>query len=284
MELEIDIDDVLHLSSLEARLPELREAYGSATPFPHIVLDGVLTDDTLAKVYRELDPVDFEGWTNYLHVNERKYSNTTPSTWGPTTQIVHDAFSTQRFLTFLSSLTGIERLKSDPILDGGGLHRSMRGGFLNVHADFTAHHKQQTWRRRVNLLLYLNPDWQPEWGGELELWDRDVTRCEARVAPLGNRVLLFTTDEDSYHGHPDPLNFPEGVPRQSMALYYFTEEEAPLTKSTNYRARPTDSATRGMAIYLDKKLLSFYDVFKRRFKWSDQVVSKVLGKLSRKRR
>ena len=93
-----------------------------------------------------------------------------------------------------------------------------------MHADFTTHHVHQHWRRRVNLLLYLNRDWKPEWGGDLELWTTDMDRCEAEVPPRGNRMLLFTTDEDAYHGHPDPLACPPGIARQSLALYYFTED------------------------------------------------------------
>ena len=122
-------------------------------------------------------------------------------------------------------MTGIPDLHADDVMDGGGLHRSLPGGFLNVHADFSAHHSKPGWRRRVNLLLYLNPEWQPEWGGELELWSKDMQRCVTRVEPKANRILLFTTDADSFHGHPEPLRFPPGQARRSLALYYFTIED-----------------------------------------------------------
>ena len=110
-------------------------------------------------------------------------------------------------------------------MDGGGLHRSLPGGFLNIHADFSAHHSKPGWRRRVNLLLYLNPEWQPDWGGALELWSKDMQRCVTRIEPKANRILLFTTDADSFHGHPEPLRFPDGQARRSLALYYFTIED-----------------------------------------------------------
>lgn len=283
MQVSTDIDEILNLRAFEDRLATLQKEYQSAQPYANIVLDDVLTAPALEAAYAGFAALDLTDWTNYLHVNERKFANSNRDTWGATLREVHDALSTPRFLEFLSQLTGIPGLRADPALDGGGLHRSVHGAHLNIHADFTAHHTNQNWRRRVNLLLYLNRDWQPDWGGELELWDRDVSACQAKVAPLGNRIFLFTTDESSFHGHPEPLNFPEGIARQSMALYYFTEEAHPLVKSTNYRARPGDGIKR-LWIYLDKKALAGYDVFKRRFKLSDKAVSNMLGKFSRKKK
>ncbi len=281
--MQTQIDDLLDLEQFERRLPELAAEYAAATPYPHIVLDGLLRPETLERAYAEFDDLDLSQWNNYLHINERKYSNTTVATWGPTLSALSAVFTSDRFVSFLSQLTGFAGLQPDPSLDGGGLHRSLPGGFLNIHADFTAHHTHANWQRRVNLLLYLNREWEPEWGGELEMWSRDMKRCEAKVAPLGNRILLFSTDEHSYHGHPEPLNFPEGTARQSMALYYFTAEERPVVKATNYRARPTDGIKR-VAIWLDKVALSGYDKVKRRLGLSDKAVSTLLGKLGGRRR
>ncbi len=283
MQASSNLDEILNLRALEDRVATLRDEYQSAQPYGHIVFDDVLTAPTLEAAYSDFSALDLTDWTNYLHVNERKFANRKRETWGDTLREIHDALSSPRFLDFLSQLTGIDALQPDPAMDGGGLHRTVRGAHLNIHADFTAHHTNQNWRRRVNLLLYLNPEWQPEWGGELELWDRDVSACQAKVAPIGNRVFLFSTDEHSFHGHPEPLNFPEGKARQSLALYYFTHEAHPLVKPTDYRARPGDGSKR-LAIYLDKKALALYDVVKRRFKLSDRAVSNLLGKFSRKRR
>lgn len=101
-------------------------------------------------------------------------------------------------------------------------------------------------QRRLNMLIYLNKDWQPEWGGELELWDKQMQQKVRSVAPVFNRCVIFSTDADSFHGHPDGLTTPPDVTRKSIALYYYTAssriyEEVP-TASTQYHARPTDSA------------------------------------------
>ena len=277
---DLHVDDLIDMDRLEREVDELRGAYRAARPFPHIVLDDVVRPEALAAAYAEFDAIDDDTWRKYLHVNERKYANTDASTWGPVLQSLSVTFASERFVAFLGELSGFDGLQPDLSLDGGGLHRSLPGGYLNVHADFTAHHTHQTWRRRVNLLLYLNPVWEQAWGGELELWSTDMERCEARVAPRGNRILLFSTAEDSYHGHPDPLACPPDVARQSLALYYFTEDAHPLVRSTDYRARPGDGLKRA-AIFVDKQVLHAYDVVKRRLRLSDDTASRWLGAVDR---
>jgi hypothetical protein len=244
------------------------------------VLDDVLRPEVFERACAEFADIADDAWTNYLHLNERKYAAKDVSTWGPTQQAIASAFASDRFVAFLAQLTGFDGLMADSAMDGGGLHRSMRDGFLNVHADFTAHHSKPRWRRRVNLLLYLNPTWDPAWGGQLQLWSKDMQRAVTEIEPTGNRVLLFTTGEHSYHGHPEPLRVPPELARQSMALYYFTDEDHVLHKSTTYRARPGDGL-RGASIYLDTKALQAYDVFKRRLHLSDGAVSRTMGMLSR---
>jgi Rps23 Pro-64 3,4-dihydroxylase Tpa1-like proline 4-hydroxylase len=169
--------ELVRIDELERELPELADRYASAEPYPHIVLDDVLHPDAIGRVYEEFAAMGDDSWTNYLHLNERKWANTDRATWGPTLLAVADAFGSDRFVGFLAQLTGFEGLMADDVMDGGGLHRSVAGGFLNVHSDFTAHHSKLTWRRRVNLLLYLNPTWDPAWGGQLQLWSKDMQRA-----------------------------------------------------------------------------------------------------------
>lgn len=276
-----DLDAIIQIDALEARADEYRATYQSADPYEHIVLDDVLPREVLQRIFLELDEMTSADWNSYVHYNERKFSNTDVTTWGPTLRAVGDAFASDRFCRFLETLTGFEGLHADTTLDGGGVHRTYRGGYLNIHTDFTAHHTIKTWRRRVNLLLYLNREWDPTWGGELELWDKAMTECAAKVMPIGNRILLFTTGEHSFHGHPDPLTTPDGIARQSLALYYFTEEANPLAKSTDYRPRPERNDNRFL-IFADTKALALYDRVKRRFHLSDDAVRRVMAKFSRR--
>jgi hypothetical protein len=274
------IDSARLMADLDAKAA----AYRSAVPFPHIVLDDVLVGSAFDKAVGEFPGIDDAFWKGYIHVNETKYSHTQPDAWGPTLHDVAREFCSPEFVAFLEQLTGIENLMPDWSMDGGGLHQTLRGGHLNIHADFTTHHDHDNWARRVNILLYLNEEWPDEWGGKLELWDKDMTACQAKVTPAGNRMLVFTTDVDTFHGHPDGLTCPPDQARRSMALYYFTEEENAVRRSTNYQARPEEGLARKAAIAADRAALDVYDRAKRRLGISDERVQKVLTRVDRLRR
>jgi hypothetical protein len=148
------------------------------------------------------------------------------------------------FIQFLERLTGIQNLLPDPSLQGAGLHQSLPGAVLGIHADFT-HHKKYNLSRRLNILIYLNEGWQESYEGHLELWSKDMTSCVKRVMPIGGRCVIFKTDSNSYHGSPTPLNCPDGTTRKSIALYYYTNgrEDADVepTKATNWHNAARDS-------------------------------------------
>ncbi len=145
-----------------------------------------------------------------------------------------------RFLRLMTEITGINSLIADPDLVGGGLHQSLPGAFLDVHVDYNVHPKWK-WHRRLNLLLYLNRDWRPEYKGNLELWDMERNTCVAEIEPLFNRAVLFETSKVSYHGHPQPLACPPGMTRKSLAVYYFSEarEDGSSEPESNTQYRNT---------------------------------------------
>lgn len=275
---------IIDLDRWEAELPRITPGYRQAKPFPYTVLEHFLDEDAASEAERAFPKVQDEGWIHYVHVNEKKHGLNKMDRLPPYLRTVIEELNSDRFVRWLEQLTGIPGLKADDMLEGGGLHQSQRGGFLNIHADFTVHPHKRNWKRRVNVLVYLNKDWQESWGGELELWARDMGRCEARVLPMYNRCVIFNTDEDSYHGLPDPIRCPEDQTRKSIALYYFTEEKnAPRLRTTNYRARPTDGL-KSAAIWLDKQAIAGYTRIKRAFGLNDDFVSKLLNRFGGKRR
>jgi hypothetical protein len=144
----------------------------------------------------------------------------------------------QVFLDFLERLTGIKGLVPDPHFIGGGLHQILPGGFLKVHADFDMHGRLHL-HRRLNVLLYLNQDWDASYGGDLELWDPTMTRAVRKIAPIANRLVVFSTTDTSFHGHPEPLACPADRARRSMAWYYYTAPmKTRVGHSTLFQERP----------------------------------------------
>jgi hypothetical protein len=264
----------------DQNLPALAKLYSEGKPFPHVYLADFLDSEFALPASAEFPRPDTEAWTHYKHHNENKMGLTKRDLFPPLLGEVADELNSPEFVEWLSELTGIPGLVADPDLEGGGLHQSGRGGFLNIHADFTMHHYHKHWRRRVNLILYLNQGWRPEWGGAIELWDEKMQHCAVKFPPLLNHALIFRTDERSHHGFPEPLRCPPEVSRKSLALYYYTADDAKSApRSTNYRARPEDSLAKAVMIWLDKKAIALYSRAKARFGFSDDIASKILGKL-----
>lgn len=199
-----------------------RESYARAEPFPHVVLDGLFPDTLLDEVVREAPTADERShWVEWDDANSIKRGLREDWAMGSTTRLLLGQFNSAAFLNFLERLTGISGLIPDPHLYGGGIHTIETGGYLRVHADFNQHPRLNL-LRRINALLYLNRDWDDEWGGHLELWDRSLSSREAMIAPVFNRLVIFSITDTAYHGHPNPLEAPPGVARRSLALYYYS--------------------------------------------------------------
>ncbi len=259
-----------------SQLSKLNRQYQATSPYPHIVLENFLDPQVFDRCIGEFDRLnEADGWINYVHFNENKRGlNNLEQLPGTIRQTIKE-LSTPEFLQFLSALTGIKNLQKDDHLEGGGIHQSTKGGYLNIHADFTVHPHHRHWQRRINLLIYLNKDWEEEWGGKLELWDKEMKGCVEKILPVFNRCVIFNTDPDSYHGHPEPMTCPEGQFRRSIALYYYTIEENPLKRATHYVARPEDRGNRLM-LKLDNIMLATYTRIKGMLGANDKFVSSVL--------
>lgn len=232
---------LLPYDELSIRFKELHSTYTSAAPFPHATLDNFLPEPILERVLEEFPGPDSIDWITFKGGRARKLATRDEGQMGAfTVRLLHE-LNSSRFLRALEGLTGIEGLIPDPHFEGGGLHCIERGGFLKIHADFNKHEKLKL-DRRLNLLIYLNKDWHDEYGGHLELWDTSMSKCVKKILPVMNRCAVFSTTDDSYHGHPDPIQCPEGMFRRSIALYYYTNgrpaAELSRRHSTLYKRRP----------------------------------------------
>ncbi|MEL7118223.1 MAG: 2OG-Fe(II) oxygenase [Bacteroidota bacterium] len=276
---------ILDLDKWRLLASDNAKTYQDAHPFPYGQFDDFIESWAAKKAMGSFPAVKDNGWIHYLHYNEKKHGLNKMDLIPPFLQEVIKELNSDEFVAALSELTGIPGLKADPDLEGGGLHQSQRGGFLNIHADFTVHPHKKNWRRRVNVLLYLNEGWKDEYNGHLELWTRDMKERAASISPIFNRCVIFNTDEDSFHGLPETIMCPEDMTRKSIALYYFTEEEnmiMPKRRATNYKARPGDGI-KSYFIYLDKQVLALYSKVKSTLGINDDFVSKVLNIFNRKK-
>jgi hypothetical protein len=226
---------------------QLAAKFQHASPFPHIVVDDIFPATLLDEVLSEYPEPEEVLWQSFDLPTEVKLALADTERMGPTTRHLLAEFNGQVFIDFLERLTGIDGLIPDPHYEGGGLHQIRRDGYLKVHADFNRHTRLSL-DRRLNVLLYLNRDWPDAFGGQLELWNKAMTRCEARIPPIFNRMVVFATTDFAHHGHPDPLTCPPNRARRSMALYYYTNgrpaSEVSYTHTTLFRARPDETIAR----------------------------------------
>lgn len=211
------------IKDLQQLAREKHDAYVNASPFPNIVFDDFFDLNFLGNVLAEFpDLSQKKEVSNFHNHNEKKLASRGESNFGEATKLLAHYLNSQPILEFLQVLTGIEEiLIPDPYFIGGGNHEIKPGGYLKVHADFNKH-SHTNLDRRINLLVYLNKDWEESYGGHFELWDKNMERAEKKLLPIFNRVAIFSTTDFSYHGHPDPLNCPADRSRKSLAFYYYS--------------------------------------------------------------
>ncbi len=271
----LSIDSFLPLSRMASAAADLRVQYANAVPFPHVYIDNFFATDVVDQVLNEFPRPGQIDWQKFNNSQEIKLASSAEASFGPTTRLLLYHLNSFTFLDFLTQVTGIENLIPDPCFDGGGLHQIPRGGKLGVHADFNKHRRYGL-DRRINALLYLNKDWREEYGGHLELWNREVTECQAKILPVFNRLAIFGTTDFTFHGHPTPLACPEGMTRKSLALYYFSNgrpaEEVSGEHSTIFKPTPgtkTEAPEKGRFTRILREVLP--PVISRRILKSDHA-------------
>ena len=203
--------------------------FAGAVPFPHCYIDNFLDQNVFDRLLDEF-PVETDPiWevSNQKDIQVKLRSNwQTETDIRPTTQSVVHFLNSGAVMKSLTKLTGIEKLISDPYYTGGGLNCTKRDGLLDVHADGNWHHAMGV-HRRINVILYLNKFWDSNWGGALELWDKELSGCVKSIDPIGNRLVVFETHDLTFHGHPSPLLCPPDQSRKSLILYYYTAAPRP---------------------------------------------------------
>ena len=233
--------------------------YKLAKPFSHIIFNNFFNDDFLSSVLDEF-PIfeDSKNKQKIYNLNENKIISKGEKSFKKNTKLFFHYLNSEPFLNFLQILTSIqETLIPDPYFSGGGFHESKKNGFLNIHADFNKHYLTNL-DRRLNMLIYLNKKWSEDYGGNLELWDKNMEYCGVKVVPIFNRIVIFSTTSKSYHGNPVPVNCPDNLSRKSIALYYYTNgrpiSEMSAIHDTLYKKR------RGIdkLNFIDKQTIKYF--------------------------
>ena len=199
--------------------------FAQAQPFRHVVIENFLARDfanallAAFPAFERGNAIGDDGVTGGKSTVERM------AALGADYRQLDALVRADEFLRFVGRLTGIDDLLYDPFYLGGGTHENRNGQALQAHIDFN-YHPSERWHRRLNLIVYLNPDWNEGWGGNLELWRDPYADAApaARIVPAFNRCVIFETTEHSWHGF-DRIALPAeqtGRSRKSIALYFYT--------------------------------------------------------------
>jgi Rps23 Pro-64 3,4-dihydroxylase Tpa1-like proline 4-hydroxylase len=198
-------------------------------PFKHIVIDSFFPEELANVCLLNFPSTEQQQW-DYANDSdiEIKYRTTWKSEFDVPDGIIDAVrvMNSSMFIKAMASVFSIPKIIPDPYFSGGGLNITKPGGLLDVHVDGN-YHDATGLNRRLNAILYLNPNWKSCWGGEFGLYDENADECLKKVAPLFNRLVIFDSHDKSFHGLPNPLNFPEGEERKSIILYYYTKDKRP---------------------------------------------------------
>ena len=215
-----------------------QKVYAKNKPYPHIYFDNFLPKKlalSLSKEYPKIDKMD-KNWKVHKNKNVLRYLLEDSSLFKKNLKVFSMLVNSRKFLLFLETLTGVESIIPDPYFVGGGAMTTSSGGFLNVHADFNYHHKLQSWRR-LNVLFYLTPNWKKNWGGKLELWSKNKKKKIKEIDPIFNRVVIFNTTSESFHGQPFPIVCPKNVYRNVFSAFYYSNTKDKKTLSEPHFTR-----------------------------------------------
>lgn len=200
------------------QVDEYERTFNGATPVRHVAIDNFLDEDFAQKLFEDLPQPDaMPKSRDYMFSDKHELS--TLDRHSELSKQLHEVFMSKEFAEFLRPLAGHE-VFIDPEYVGGGFHAGASHSYLDMHVDFNIHPTHQDWLREFNILLYLNPGWDPSWAGQLKLTD-DPSRPGITVDPLFNRLVIMESTDKSFHGY-DKLNFPEGRSRRSIAAYAYS--------------------------------------------------------------
>ena len=197
----------------------LNNRFVGTPPFPMIVLDNFLPEDFASSMATECESIPLQHWTEFTRkgsfMRECKRLEHAPVAFDFVNQM-HSALG----MEWMTSITGIKDLIPDPYLTGAGYSRSFRGDSLQLHSDFNWNDQIKV-HRMLSFIIYLNPNWQEEWGGSLEFTDFNKEKVIQSVPPLFNRAIIWRYHKRGFHGYPHPLTCPENMSRNTFRLFYY---------------------------------------------------------------
>jgi len=213
-------DIVIDFEKIENNKEKYKKQFSEGNPFECVEIDNFLTREALVEI--DVGKLTTTRSTNQLSSDfifaKNKIENPRLEDISPQLQILKEELQSDRFQSVLRTIVNKD-VFIDPSFTGGGLHQGAKGSYLDMHADFTHHPVEKKWVRELNLLLYLNQEWKPEYGGCLDL-KNSHTGEKRSIEPIENRMVIMLTKPHTIHGYR-PIQFPDNKMRTSIAAYAY---------------------------------------------------------------
>jgi len=217
-------------------------------PFPYASQDNFLKNDFAIGLQQEILDLSADRWDRYNNPFEQKYTLRDKYAFPERLSAVFKEFTEPAFVRRLSEITG-HSLVLDTTRNFWGVHTYGPGDKLDIHVD-AGYHPTLGLKKQVTLGLYLSYEWKEEYGCALEIWkgsscansDAILIERADTIAPIFNRLILFTCNDYAWHGNPEPATCPEGSRRIFITLSYLCETTTDQNKKVKafFIKRPCD--------------------------------------------
>lgn len=226
---------MINFDNLEKNKEQLRMSFLLAKPFPHLIIDDFCETEKINQLYNEMPDIETKSRDYVFAAN--KFEKSKFRDVSPLFEELYEDLISDRLRALLCFITN-EDVFVDEAFHGGGIHQGKKNSFLDMHVDFNYHPLHPDWYRNLNLLLYLNKDWKPEYGGHLKLEDLRSGEKQSLEVPF-NRMIIQQTRKYTLHGYGQ-TNFPEGKYRTSVASYAYTIHKCHIEKPRTTDWHPGD--------------------------------------------
>lgn len=201
---------------------ETNRTFGTGLPYPMVELNDFLPPDFAFRMFTEAQTVPDEHWTRFTR-NKSFMKECIKLEHCPVAEEFVNAMHSAAGMKWLSEVTGIPHLLGDPYIVGAGYSKSWAGDSLKLHTDFNWNDKLKL-HRAASLIVYLTPDWNPEWGGDLQFWDFNREKIVSKVNCTFNNCVIWQHHKRGFHGYPDPITCPPDTHRTTFRLMFYTSE------------------------------------------------------------
>jgi Rps23 Pro-64 3,4-dihydroxylase Tpa1-like proline 4-hydroxylase len=236
------------MTTILSKIYKSNAEYNIITPFPYMYQDNFLDENYAKQLQSEILNINMEEWDRYNNPFEQKYTLRNKFNFPPLLKDLFDRLTDENFIKELSNIVGYE-LKLDTTRNFWGVHTYGPNDMLDIHID-AGLHPTLGLKKQITLGIYLSSNWKEDYGCKLEIWKGDNCTSEKpklhymvdSIAPLFNRLVIFTCNDYAWHGNPEPVRCNDNSKRIFITISYLSKNFNDLNKKikAQFIARPND--------------------------------------------